>query len=88
MKNEIENMVPAQVIALAKFCHSALLVLNSRVFTLLAMLLSAGLFAWSLYDPNWIRIVGAVCFSVLVFLPIQRMEAIRSSQPPQGESNG
>jgi len=74
MKNEIKNLLPEELIRLARFCQAALLLLNARMFTLLGMLLSACLFGWVLWQPDWIRFAGAVAFAILVFMPLQRME--------------
>ena len=70
-------MMPAQVIALARFSQAALTVLNARLFTLVGMLLAAAGFGYVLYQPDWIRAFAACAFAVLVFWPLQRLEVQR-----------
>lgn len=87
MKNEIRNLMPAELIALARFCQAALLALNARLFTLLALVLDFVLFGFAALDPHWIRFACACAFAVLVFIPVQRMEADRIVKT-QGDENG
>lgn len=77
MKNDIEQLIPMQVVALAKFCRAAMLILNARLFTLAGLVMSFCLFGWVMWEPDWIRFAGAVAFSLGVFWPLQRMEARR-----------
>lgn len=86
MKNETANLMPAHVIALARFSQAALVALNARLFTLVAMLLAFGLFAWSALDPHWIRFATACAFAVLVFYPVHRME--QNKVVNEGGENG
>lgn len=58
-----------------------MMVLNARVFTLLGLLLSAAAFGYVLYQPDWVRAFAACAFALLVFWPLQRMEAQRHQQP-------
>ena len=85
MKNDIEKLVPADLIRLARFSQAALIIVNARLFTLLGTMLSACAFGWVLWEPNWIRAFGACAFALLVFWPLQRMEAHRITQT-EGES--
>ena len=45
-------------------------ILADRLFFLLALLFTAGLFAWASYDPNVLKIVSAGLFALLVFIPL------------------
>ena len=86
MKNEIKNLMPYELMALARFCQAALILLNARMFTLLTTLLSACLFGWVLWQPDWIRFAAACAFALLVGVPLQRMEAQRIVKT-EGEQN-
>ncbi len=79
-RDAVENLVPPQIIALARFCQAALIILNARLMMLLAMLLAAGLFAWTMADPHWIRFAGACAFALLVFLPAYTLESKRRKE--------
>lgn len=56
-------------------------VLNLRLLTSLAMLLTAGLFAWVMWEPDYIRLAAAIAFGLIVFLPARSLE--RSPEPPK-----
>lgn len=78
--------MPAELVALSRFCQAALVILNARLFTLLGTMLSACAFGWVMWIPDWTRFAAAVGFALLVFLPLQRMEARRiAQQQPQAE---
>lgn len=87
MKNDIKNLVPQEVIFLARFCQNAMLILNARLFTLLGMLLCAMAFGWVMWLPDWTRFAAACAFAVIVYLPAQRMESRRIVQQ-QGAPDG
>ncbi len=84
-RDPVSALMPPELIALARFCQAALIMLNARMFTLLGMLLCAGLFAWTMLDPHWIRFAGACAFAVLVYIPVQRMEDNRIKQEASHE---
>ena len=86
MKNEIKNLMPRELMALARFCQAALIALNARMFTLLGTLLSACAFGWTMWQPDWTRFASAVAFALLIFWPLQRMEANRATET-QGETD-
>lgn len=48
--------------------------LNQRLLTLLALLMSFSLFVWAVYDPKVERIAAATIFALIVFLPFWRIE--------------
>lgn len=77
MKNDVESLSAAQILALARFCREAMVVINARLFTLFGLLLCAGAFGFAIWQPEYPRIVAACAFAVLVFWPLQRMEAKR-----------
>lgn len=87
MKNELEHLVPRELVALAGACRRLVLILNARVFTFLTMMLCAGAFAWVLYDPNWIRFGAACAFAVLVFWPAYRLENAKREREDHGETS-
>ncbi len=86
MKREIENLMPQELVAVARISQALLIVLNARLFTLLGMALSAALFGWVMWQPDWIRFAGACAFAALVFLPIHRLEQ-RRQQAAQEATN-
>jgi hypothetical protein len=55
---------------LALAVDTALSVLNHRLLTLLALLMTFGLFCWSMYQGTWIHFAIAGAFGVAIFLPI------------------
>lgn len=82
----VTNLMPVELVALARFCKAAMLVLNARLFTLLGMALCACAFGWVMWMPDWTRFASAVAFALLVFWPLQRMETQRvAQQQPQAE---
>ena len=50
-------------------------VLSARLVLLLALLLTFGLFAWSMAQPTYERIACATLFALLIFLPACRIDA-------------
>lgn len=86
MRNEIERLVPAELMAVARVAQALLIVLNARLFTLLGMGLCAALFGWVLWQPDWIRFAGACAFAILCYLPAQRMEQRRIENERQESS--
>lgn len=58
----------------------ALDVLSARLLTLLAMLLSAGLAAWSMWQPDWMRLATLAIFGITIFLPIIKLETQQKEQ--------
>ncbi len=88
MKNELQHLAPAQLIALVRFCAAAMGILNARLFTLVGLLLCAGGFAWALYAPTWERVTAAVAFAILGYWPLIRIELKASTpQSTQGEQH-
>ncbi len=83
MRNEIENLLPQELVAVARISQALLIVLNARLFTLLGMALSASLFGWVMWQPDWIRFAGACAFAVIVYLPVQRLEHNRNKAQEQ-----
>lgn len=79
-RDAIEAMLPPEIIMLTRFCRAALIILNARLMMLLAMLLAAGMFAWTLADPHWIRFAGACAFALMVFLPAYALESKRRKE--------
>lgn len=74
----------AQLVAIGRFAHFALGVLNARLLTLLALAAATALFAWTLYQPDVLRLATSCAFALLVFWPVQRLEhqRILSAQRP------
>lgn len=58
----------------AQVLNLALNLLSQRMFTFMALLLTAGAFAWTLALPDTLRIVSASIFGVLCLL-YQRKDA-------------
>lgn len=88
MKNEMHTIGPAQMIALGRAVHAGLMILNARLFTLLALACSAAMFTWVIYAPDPLRLATAAAFAILVYLPVlrletQRRDAVAAAQPPQ-----
>jgi hypothetical protein len=77
MKNDMDKLIPQELIALSRFCSAAMLILNARLFTLIGMIFCATGFGWVMWEPDWIRAFAACAFSLLVFWPLARMEARR-----------
>ena len=59
---------------LVLYVSTGLRVLSGRVVLLLTLLLTFALFAWAMAMPTHERIGAATLFSVLVFLPVIRMD--------------
>jgi hypothetical protein len=55
---------------LAHAVDLALKVLTQRFLTLLALLMTFGLFCWSMYLGTWIHFAIAGAFGVIIFLPV------------------
>lgn len=49
-------------------------VLSARVCTLTAMCMMFALSAWTLYQPDYLRIVETAIFGLIVFLPVIALE--------------
>lgn len=60
-------------------------VLSARVLTLTSMVMMFALTAWTLYQPDYLRIVATAVFGLVCFLPVIALER---RQFPQGDSNG
>lgn len=60
-------------------------VLSARLLTLLCMTMMFALTAWTLYQPDYLRIVATAVFGLVCFLPIIALER---RQFPPGDSNG
>lgn len=86
MRNEMKNLVPLQMVQLARFCEAAMLILNARLFTLVGLLFCAVGFGWVMWMPDWVRLAGACAFALLVFWPLQRMEARREISTSGGDN--
>jgi hypothetical protein len=50
--------------------NAALDILGARILALIAVVAACVMWAWAVYDPNMLRTVAAVCFSVTVLFPI------------------
>lgn len=85
MKNEMQHLMPKEMVALARFCQAAMLILNARLFTLVGLLLCAAAFGYVLWQPDAVRLAGACAFALLVFWPLQRMEARREITSTGGQ---
>ena len=72
---------------IVKFAQVAMSVLTARALTWATMLITALLFAYTLYEPNVLRLAASTIFGLLVFWRVTWVE--KSQQPkPQGENNG
>ena len=49
-------------------------ILAERVLTFVAMFVASGLFAWAMYEPDYIRLATACAFAVLVFFRVAALE--------------
>ena len=54
--------------------RAALDIAAVRVRSLLALAASVMVFAWSIYDPQWPRIIGAGIFAAMVLWPVLWMD--------------
>jgi hypothetical protein len=61
----------------------ALDVLSARTLTLASMVMMFALTAWTLYQPDYLRIVATSIFGLLCFLPVVALERRQS----QGEKS-
>ncbi len=85
MKREsAQNLVPEEVIIVARVAKAMLAVINARMFTLLGMILSACAFGYVLWQPDWIRFAAACAFAALVYLPIIRIEQRKQENENEG----
>lgn len=80
MKNELKNLLPQELMIVARVAQAMLITINARLFTLAGMAACAMLFGWVMWQPDWIRAFGACAFAVLVYWPLVRMEAKRIAQ--------
>jgi hypothetical protein len=48
----------------------ALKVLGARFLTLLALLMTFGLFAWAMFQATWLHFAIAAAFGIVIFLPV------------------
>jgi hypothetical protein len=85
LKNDLKEMVPEHLVMLAKVCQGMMNVLNARLLVLLGLLMSCGMFAWAMYQPDNTRTVVACAFAVLVYWPLGRLEAIRQRKVQEAE---
>lgn len=67
MKNEMQQLGHAQMLALSRFCYAALLILNARALTFIAMLVTAAAFGVVMWQPDPYRLGAAALFAMLVF---------------------
>lgn len=76
-----------QAKALVVFLNAGITVLSARIALFLSMILAFALFSWAMYQPDNLRVISATVFSVLVFLPIVKLEReqSRSRSVVQGE---
>ena len=71
---------------IVKFAQVAMTVLTARALTWATMLITSGLFAFTLYDPNPLRVATSTIFGLLVFWRVTWVE--KAQQPkPQGEQH-
>lgn len=63
-------MNEAEVKALLVYIKVGMLILSARVFALLAVAMTFGLFCWAMYAPTQDREILAGGFAALVFLPV------------------
>jgi hypothetical protein len=55
-------------------------ILADKISFLLALLTSAGGFAWCLHDPDWIRYAAATTYSCLTYLAVRPKETSNAQQ--------
>lgn len=55
---------------LALAVDRALMVLNQRLLTLVALCMTFGLFCWAMIQGSWIHFAIAGAFAVIIFLPV------------------
>ena len=53
----------------------ALDVITPRLITMTALFLFAGLAAWAMWQPDYLRLVTLAIFGLCAFLPIVRLES-------------
>ena len=68
-------MDEAQVKFLLQFIATGTKVLAVRLAMFIAMLITAGLFGWSMWQPDNLRTITATIFAALVFLPVLRQDS-------------
>lgn len=52
----------------------ALGILSQRLMTVLALMASSGMFAWSVFEPTGWRLSAAIAFAVCVLLPLAYLD--------------
>jgi len=55
---------------LANMVHAGLTILTHRILTLLALIMSFGLYSWAMVQGSWIHFAIAGAFGVGIFLPV------------------
>ena len=74
MKRKGLAMESNEIKALLLYISVGMRVLSSRVVLLVTLILAFMLFAWAMYLPGYERIAAATLFTLLVFLPVIRMD--------------
>jgi hypothetical protein len=73
----MDRMQAPEAQAVIEFAQTCLKVVSLRVLTLLALLGCSVMFGYAMLEPNWMRLVGAGGFALLVFWPCVRLESNR-----------
>jgi hypothetical protein len=69
---------------LALAVDAGLTVLAHRLFTLLALLMTFGLFCWAMWLGSWLHFAIAGAFGITIFLPVL-FGSISRKEKPHGE---
>jgi hypothetical protein len=77
-------MEPIELAAVGRAVQVLSRILTERVLTIYATTLGALLFAWVMFDPNWIRFAGAVAYSLLMYLPLVRLDVRKQKESDNG----
>ncbi len=80
MKNDLQHLMPVEIIRLARFCSAAMTILNARLFTLVGLLMSAAAFGYALWQPDYIRLASACAFALMAILKKQRERATEHAE--------
>jgi hypothetical protein len=75
---------PAPQAVLNAITALAMDVLSARVLTLLCMTMMFALTAWTLYNPDYLRIVATAVFGLVCFLPIIALERRQQGDSSNG----
>lgn len=69
----VENPAPQQdhsVVDILVGANVALKLISARLVTILALVMTCGMFVWTMCDPTILRCIMAATWAVVIFLPV------------------